>query len=291
MNKRVKAEKGITLIALVVTVVVLLILAAITIPLLLNGGIIDRAKEGVTKYKDAEDKEKEEIDEIIKVGNEVEETGSYTVRAVDSSSGESLVAVTLELYDSSFNFIKSIYIDETGLYDGSSEELPIWTYYLNPREVLGYNIPEGSTKCKILPNIINEWEVSFTRGELLPSSNCPSFYVTEGEDEVQDYERTVTFNAVGPANEDMDGGMIYDIYEIATYNRETGKYEYNEEFRDIISTSITIENFMKSRLNDQIVNIIREKNITPVREDEQEGNIVTDLRKDKCYIKLTKFYL
>lgn len=43
--KKIKKEKGITLVALIVTIVILLILAGISISSLTNTGIFDKAKE------------------------------------------------------------------------------------------------------------------------------------------------------------------------------------------------------------------------------------------------------
>ena len=49
-----KKEKGITLVALVVTIVVLLILAGVSISLVLsNDGVINKAKESKTQYQNA----------------------------------------------------------------------------------------------------------------------------------------------------------------------------------------------------------------------------------------------
>ncbi len=51
-------EKGITLVALVVTIIVLLILAGVSLSLVLGeNGIITRAQDAVTKYKEAEAEE------------------------------------------------------------------------------------------------------------------------------------------------------------------------------------------------------------------------------------------
>jgi len=45
-----KAEKGITLVALVITIIVLIILAGVSISAAFNGGIIDNAKNAKTEY-------------------------------------------------------------------------------------------------------------------------------------------------------------------------------------------------------------------------------------------------
>lgn len=82
-NKRKFNEKGITLIALVVTIVVLLILAGISINLMLGeNGIIKKAKEAKTAHEqgwnndiDAMDNYEKYIDESVNGNSEDEDTG------------------------------------------------------------------------------------------------------------------------------------------------------------------------------------------------------------------------
>ena len=72
MKKTFKSTKGITLIALVVTIVVLLILAGVSVNALFgNGGIIDKAKEAKELH---EQKQQEELEEINKLN---EQLGQY----------------------------------------------------------------------------------------------------------------------------------------------------------------------------------------------------------------------
>ena len=60
-----KGRGGITLIALVITIVILLILSAVVINLALGeGGLADKAKEATENYKLAEQAEMESIAEI-----------------------------------------------------------------------------------------------------------------------------------------------------------------------------------------------------------------------------------
>lgn len=56
--KKQKANKGITLIALIITIVVLLILAVVSINLVVNSGIIVKTQDATNKYKIEEEKEK-----------------------------------------------------------------------------------------------------------------------------------------------------------------------------------------------------------------------------------------
>jgi predicted PurR-regulated permease PerM len=63
MNKKreVRINKGITLIALVITVIILLILAGVTINMVFDGGIIEKAQNAVDKYNEAAKNEQEAL--------------------------------------------------------------------------------------------------------------------------------------------------------------------------------------------------------------------------------------
>ncbi len=57
-----KKENGITLVALVVTIIILLILAGVTLSIALqDGGLINMSKDAVQDYKDSELVEKTEL--------------------------------------------------------------------------------------------------------------------------------------------------------------------------------------------------------------------------------------
>ncbi len=65
MSNILKNKNGITLIALVVTIVVLLILAGVSISLILdNNGIIQKSKDAKKQYEQARTKEEQELDKI-----------------------------------------------------------------------------------------------------------------------------------------------------------------------------------------------------------------------------------
>ena len=67
MKKEIKnkQEKGITLVALVVTIVVLLILAGVSISLVLNNnGVISKAKDARDKYAEAQTNEEKQLNEL-----------------------------------------------------------------------------------------------------------------------------------------------------------------------------------------------------------------------------------
>ena len=70
-----KSQKGITLIALVITIIVMLILVAVTITMAVNGGLFDYAKKAGTATNDATANEQ-------KLGN-----GTLTVNGASTNEG------------------------------------------------------------------------------------------------------------------------------------------------------------------------------------------------------------
>ena len=74
MNKNIRKvkESGITLIALVVTIIVLLILAGVTLSIAMdNGGLIGRARSAKTTYMQAEQNDLAALEKIAKYTNEI----------------------------------------------------------------------------------------------------------------------------------------------------------------------------------------------------------------------------
>ncbi len=64
LKERVRQEKGITLVALIITIIVLVILAAVTINAAFNSGIIETAVNGAVNYAGAQEQEKVTFDEL-----------------------------------------------------------------------------------------------------------------------------------------------------------------------------------------------------------------------------------
>ena len=87
--QKINNEKGITLVALVVTIVVLLILATVTINMTMNSnGIFGRAKNATATYKQAEDNETAALNDIstaidTSLGNQTAE-----IKVADSKGGD-----------------------------------------------------------------------------------------------------------------------------------------------------------------------------------------------------------
>ena len=85
--KKIKKEKGITLVALIVTIVILLILAGISISTLTNTGIFDKAKEA---QKVSENAEKEQKNILSEYEDEIYNNASTSKveKVSDSKPGE-----------------------------------------------------------------------------------------------------------------------------------------------------------------------------------------------------------
>ena len=94
--KGTSTEKGITLVALVVTIVVLLILAGVSLNLVIGGdGIMIRAKEAQERYRQASENEQKDLDTVEDYMNKMtgEGSGTETGTVVKVNVGESATGV------------------------------------------------------------------------------------------------------------------------------------------------------------------------------------------------------
>ncbi len=78
MKNNLREQKAITLVALIITIIVLLILAMVSIRLVMNGGIIGKAESGTQTYKEAE------IQEQIKLAYNEWQTARWDGTAGDA---------------------------------------------------------------------------------------------------------------------------------------------------------------------------------------------------------------
>ena len=65
-EKEIFTNRGITLVALIITIIVLLILAGVSLSFVFNGGILDKAQQAVDKYQNESEKEQDILDKIDK---------------------------------------------------------------------------------------------------------------------------------------------------------------------------------------------------------------------------------
>lgn len=59
-----KGNKGITLVALIITIIVLLILAGVSISFVLNGGVVQKSVDTVNAYKNSATNENAQLDAV-----------------------------------------------------------------------------------------------------------------------------------------------------------------------------------------------------------------------------------
>ena len=64
--QRIKRKNGITLVALIITIIILLILAGVSLSFVFNGGILDKSQQAVNEYENASQKEQDLLDKIDK---------------------------------------------------------------------------------------------------------------------------------------------------------------------------------------------------------------------------------
>ena len=91
-KKEIFTNRGITLVALIITIIILLILAGVSLSFVFNGGILDKSQQAVNEYKDAASEEENELDKIDKYLEEKlkEIGGGLTEPEVPSVDGSGL---------------------------------------------------------------------------------------------------------------------------------------------------------------------------------------------------------
>ena len=89
-QKRIRQEKGITLIALIITIVVLLILAVVTINSIQGDGIIEYAKNAADEYTAKADEEQESINTLL---GQIEGSLSEEEKATWTKTSEGELAI------------------------------------------------------------------------------------------------------------------------------------------------------------------------------------------------------
>ena len=99
-TKKLKSSSGITLVALIITIIVLLILAMVSIRLVMNGGIIDKSKTAVDKYSEEELQEQIKLAysewEIARWTGETRTAADFVKDRLNSTYGEGAVTDVTE---------------------------------------------------------------------------------------------------------------------------------------------------------------------------------------------------
>ncbi len=157
-----KQEKGITLIALIITIIVMLILVAVTVQITINGGIFEKAGEAVGKTKAAIENESNlDIDDLVHetiTGITVEQVKDDKPGELETKEGEENTFIISSIEDL-LAFAKNVTTGEDN-YENKTVELKQSLdfasnkSYANPKstdyEKYGYTKQEGKDLKTIL---------------------------------------------------------------------------------------------------------------------------------------------
>ncbi len=140
----IKEEKGITLIALIITIIVMLILVMVTISFAMNGGLFKRANEGSTET------EKHVIYDIIKGSMVLEKDGDATFQVGEIRVYDTEKAAEDALVDAGYARSKISAVFSNGLTNETSKKaimtvegkLGTWKYKITTTEIVIYSEDE-----------------------------------------------------------------------------------------------------------------------------------------------------
>lgn len=221
-NEEVKINKkvlGVTLIALIVTIIIMLILAAIVINIALgNNGLLGRAQNAVEKYKEASENEQLQINSLYKQLAAYNTEGSMNVTEMTSLVKQIVEQERLKQYP-----VGSIYISESDTNPGDFIGGK-WEKYANGRTLVG----EGTSD--------KDFEVGETGGE-------STHTLTEAEMPAHSHN-----TGVGHARCNIPGGM--DNYFISGWAYNTGGFAYT--YDNGISTNVKGSNSSHNNLQPYI---------------------------------------
>ena len=132
-TKEQNTNKGITLIALVITIIVMLILVGVTISMAVNGGLFDYAGKAAGDTNNALKAEQQLADGGIKVGDEwydsiddyLEGKGWKTVYEGEATNDENYEMFLPLVFEQGYKYRMTVESLEEGGYSGIVETLPI----------------------------------------------------------------------------------------------------------------------------------------------------------------------
>ena len=165
---RENQESGITLVALIVSIIVLLILATVSINLVINNGILDKAKTAVDKYSDEQIKEEialltqeMKMHQVLNGGSEEDALRSI----FQSHDSNAIVTKSGSVYEVSYKgntFLMDSNLDYYPIVEATTDE---WTFNASTQTLTAYNgdltTKRGNQEIGevIIPNYYNEKRV------------------------------------------------------------------------------------------------------------------------------------
>lgn len=226
--KRKRENKGITLIALIITIIVMLILVGVSVNVALNGGLFDTAKTATEKTEQAAQAEKEfmiyaqliaEADELVeRYPLELEVTGETTAKLTNDSiidlygeilqrygtsytdiesSSNTLTLTTAikaantfyEIYDSAVQNYQNEYLENAGLLEDFKDNF--WVLFTNSDSFESFGDDKKDAKLKTL-------QVAFMYGKYNPNMGADKSMLMIGGN------NTVKYTLMADADTYMD---------------------------------------------------------------------------------------
>lgn len=232
--RKIKLEHGITLVALIITVIVMIILAFVTMNAFIgDNGIFRKTEEAAKIYKNAAEEEINNLNKLTeeydKIKDKTDSEIKLAINFIDQHTKEAIKGerytgeVLISIYTDNYagNLLKQIKMEKDTLerYSCTSkEELATGVYYIRIDSAPnGYNVPQDMIKQEIkgdmLPNIL---EIEIEEGRVLPTWNKPTLS-GDGGDNNLDFEKEASL-LVKLENAQYNETLIYDLYEIAKFD-------------------------------------------------------------------------
>ena len=253
-RKYKQLNKGITLVALVVTIVVLLILAGISINLLLGeNGIIKKAKEAREKTAEGKTNDMLGMNQLIQDMYDLEnsENKKENDKGDDKSDEVKKYKVTIQFINrenqSIVNFGSiEIYEGESigqdakqiATISGKNETENVISLAKGTYTVRCLKAPEGYEKraeyitFNVDENDENKWKIEVTKGSRLPSTGDSSIYNIT----VEDGSSNISTKGVQSLTVQYEGrsGVKLEIIPIGEYDENTKKIVVDDEIASIL---------------------------------------------------------
>lgn len=276
MIKRLKKEKGITLIALVVTIIILLILAGVVLQTVTgDNGLISKAKQAVSKYKESESKEQYSLQNVVQI--------------VDKENKESKISYINNIMEVLYGALNKLLTLEENYREVQDQlnrinEIIVQVLNTNPNEseILELQNEVNDLKNNIIQTVQNNQNIRILKLESEGFEDLllevKGFDILEGDLDI--------------ASEENNHKIEEVIENVSNMCSMTGSYQnrlgysltYYENYRDIISNETQIEKINK-RLSDYSLRLVKDC----VLNVNQCCNIyfnVTSTNKDKNYIAI-----
>lgn len=203
-KRNVKKEKGITLIALVVTIIVLLILAAVSIATLTGeNGILTQANKAKEETMIAERDEKGKLDQLSKIiDTKTLKPTSVFAKLYDVNKdgiGETLVLSSVSDYDNSeYGNLITDYGDNSTKQNTLNFSTPIWYNYISIK-----NIEKVIIKDSIVPpNSMSAWFMDFEKLTTIENITNINTSLVKNMDEI--FENCISLESIDVSSFNMN---------------------------------------------------------------------------------------